>query len=340
VRVDRDGESDATDVGATPCVGWDAIGAGAAAYGGPGWRARSTSLREELGSVWASCGQALEWSRLESVLLHRPGRELDRVGDPDAALMLERPDLSLAAEQHDALADAYRAVGVVVSYVDPPVEPPPNLMFAADLFFMTPEGAVLGRPASEARAGEERWIQQRLAALGVPIVRAIGGHGTFEGADAMWLDPRTVLLGVGLRTNPTGADQVAGVLADMDVDVITVELPPETMHLMGQLRIVDRDLAYYWEGRFPADVLRVLAERGLEAKPFPDVHEAEQRAAHNFVTLAPRSILMPDACPVSRAAFEADGVTCRTTAIDEIVKATGGIGCLTGILRRAPIGHR
>jgi arginine deiminase len=327
MRADRDG-------------GADAPGAGAAAYGGPGWRARSTSLREELGSVWAACGQALEWSRLESVLLHRPGGELDRVGDADAALMLERPDLSVAARQHDALADAYRAAGVAVSYVDPPAEPPPNLMFAADLFFMTPEGAVLGRPASEARAGEERWIQRRLAALGVPIVRAVSGHGTFEGADAMWLDPRTVLLGLGLRTNASGAAQVAGVLADMEVDVMTVELPPQTMHLMGQLRIVDRDLAYYWEGRFPAEVLRLLLDRGLEAKPFPDVHEAEQRAAHNFVTLAPRSIVMPDGCPVSKTAYEADGVVCRTVAVDEIVKATGGIGCLTGILRRAPVSHR
>jgi arginine deiminase len=310
-----------------------------AAYGGPGWRPRRTALTDELGSLWGACGQATEWSRLERVLLHRPGSELEGVGDPNEVLMLETPDASRARKQHDSLADAYRAAGVIVEYVDPPVEPPPNLMFAADLFFMTPEGAVLARPASRSRAGEERWVQRRLAELGVPIVRAVSGRGTFEGADAMWLDPETVLLGVGLRTNPEGAGQVAAVLADMGVDVVRVELPRATMHLMGQLRIVDRDLALYWDGRFSPDGLRALARHGFRARPFPDLAEATRGFAHNFVTLGPRSILMPAGCPASQAAYEADGLECHTVAVDEIVKAAGGIGCLTGVVRRAAAGE-
>jgi arginine deiminase len=310
----------------------------AAAYGGPGWRPRAAALRDELGGVWGACGQATEWGRLDAVLLHRPGPELERVGDPDEALMLERPDAARAGEQHDALAAAYRAAGATVEYVEPPAEPSPNLMFAADLFFMTPEGAVLGRPASEPRAGEERWVQRRLAELGVPIVRSVGGRGTFEGADAMWLDPGTVLLGVGLRTNPEGASQVASVLAEMGVEVVREAMPAGTMHLMGQLRIVDRDLGFYWEGRFSEQGLRVLGARGFRARPFPDLEEARRGFAHNFVTLGPRSILMPAGCPVSQAAYEAEGIGCRTVHVDEIVKAAGGIGCLTGILRRAPAG--
>jgi arginine deiminase len=310
-----------------------------AAYGGAGWRPRPTSLREELGGHWGACGQTWEWTRLEAVLLHRPGPELDEVADPERDLMLERPDAARCGAQHDALAAAYREAGVAVEYVDPPSgAATPNLMFAADLFFMTPEGAVLARPASASRAGEERWVQRRLAELGVPIARAVGGSGTFEGADAMWLDPETVLLGVGLRTNPAGAEQVAAVLRPMGVGVVVVELPVGTMHLMGQLRIVDRDLALYWEGRFSEPGLRALEDRGYRTAPFPDPAEAHRGFAHNFVTLGPREIVMPTGCPISQDAYEAEGITCHTVEVDQITRAAGGIGCLTGVLRRAAAG--
>jgi arginine deiminase len=310
-----------------------------AAYGGPGWRPRASTLAQELGGLWAECGQASEWARLEAVLLHRPGRELQELGDLAAELMLERPDPAATAAQHDALADAYRAAGVAVDYVDPPAgAATPNLMFVADLVFMTPEGAVLARPASASRAGEERWVQRRLAELGVPILRAVSGSGTFEGADAMWLDPVTVLIGTGLRTNAAGAAQLAGVLGELGVDVVVVDLPPGTMHLMGQLRIVDRDLAWYWPGRLPDAGLAALRERGYRTLEFPDPAEAPG-FAHNFVTLGPREIVMPAGCPQSQSAYEAEGMTCRTVPMGQVARAAGGIGCLTGVLRRAGRGQ-
>jgi N-dimethylarginine dimethylaminohydrolase len=64
----------------------------------------------------------------------------------------------------------------------------PNLIFMRDLFLMTPEGVLLGRPASTVRAGEERWAQLGLARAGVPLVGAIRGVGSFEVADALWVD--------------------------------------------------------------------------------------------------------------------------------------------------------
>jgi arginine deiminase len=308
----------------------------AAAFGGAGWTPRPRSLRGEEGDLWGVFGQSQEWTRLRAVLLHRPGRELDDVPDPSTALMLDRPDPDRLRSQHDGLADAYRRVGVEVHLVDPPDEvvPPPNLMYAADLFFMTPEGAVLARPASAARAGEERWVQRRLADLGVPILRAVGGRGVFEGADAMWIDEETVLLAEGLRTNREGADQVAGVLAQIGVGVIRVALPPGTMHLMGQLRLVDRDLAVYWEGRFPEPGPSALEERGYRMVAGPDEAEARDGFALNFVTVGPREIVMSAGCPISRAVYNDEGITCREVEVDEITRAAGGIGCLTGILKR------
>ena len=130
----------------------------APAYGGSGWSARTASLRAELGQTWRACGVSSEWPRLKAVMLHRPGPELDAVRDPLASLMLEPPNPDRARAQHDAIALAYRAAGVAVHEVAPTQPPPPNLMFVADLLFMTPEGAIVGRPASRVRAGEEREV--------------------------------------------------------------------------------------------------------------------------------------------------------------------------------------
>ncbi len=304
-----------------------------AAYGGSGWRPRLSSLREEIGRLWGSCGIDTEWGDLTSVLLHRPGPEI-AAEDPNQVQMLDRVDVERAIAQHDALAQAYADAGVAVHYVEPPESPTPNLMFVADLFFMTPEGAVLARPASTVRAGEERWVARRLADLGVPILRSVRGTGTFEGADAAWIDPKTVLLATGLRTNEEGANQVEALLREMGVDVVRVGLPFGTMHLMGVLRFADRDLAIAWPRRVPYAAVEALRKHGYDVLFLPDEGEAVRGMALNFVTLGPRRILMPADNPVTQAFYESAGIECRTVQVDELLKAAGGVGCLTGILER------
>jgi N-dimethylarginine dimethylaminohydrolase len=266
--------------------------------------------------------------------MHRPGTELRQSSDPDAALMLEPLDAVQAGVQHDGVASIFKLAGVKVHYVEPEREPPPNLMFCADLFFMTPEGAVVGRAASPVRAGEERWVARRLAAIGVPVLKTVRGQGCFEGADALWLDPDTVLLSRGLRTNAEGAAQVAALLREMEVEPLVVDALPGTMHLMGQLRFVDEGRAAIWPGRLPDEVVALLEERDFDVLRLPDDTELRHGLALNFVTLAPGHVLMPAGNPRSQAFLESAGVTCQTAPMGELAKAAGGIACLTGVLWR------
>jgi arginine deiminase len=309
-----------------------------AAYGGPGWTPRIQSLCQEIGTLWSVCGIDSEWSPLRAVLLHRPGAELGAAVNPDHAMMLAPLDTNLARQQHDALCKAYCDAGVQVHYVEPSGTPPANLMFVADLMFMTPEGAIVARPASTIRAGEERLVARRLAELGIPILRTVRGTGTFEGADAAWLDSRTVMLATGLRTNAEGAAQVTGLLQEMGVEVIPVGLPYGTMHLMGQLRLADRDLAIVWPGRIPFAAVQALRARGYSVLLLPDEAEAKLGMGLNFVTLGPRQILMAAGNPITQAFLEQAGINCLTVQVDQLVNAAGGIGCLTGILEREPLG--
>lgn len=312
------------------------------AFGGENWSPRIAQHRDEVGTLWARCGLNSEWGALKQVLLHPPGLELAQTADPEAAQLLEIPDWELARQQHAAIAQAYRDAGVTVHYVEPDAAPSPNLIFCADLFWMTPEGAILARPASTVRAGEERFIARRLADLGVPILRTLTGTATFEGADALWIDDHTVLIGRGLRTNAEGIRLITTTLNEIGVEAIPVDLPIGTMHLMGILRLLDRDLAICWPYRIAWAATEALRERGFRVVFIPDASsqypygktEASQGGALNFVTLGPRQILMAAGNPKTQAFLESEGITCHTIEVEELLKAAGGIGCLTGILER------
>ena len=308
---------------------------GTAAYGGENWSPREQSHADEIGGIWDACGIDSEWRPLKSVLLHTPGPELESsLDDHDAVQMLAPVDLGRAREEHAAMVEAYRNAGVEVQLVEPDAPCPPNQMFCADLFAMTPQGAILARPASTVRAGEERWIARRLAALGVPILKTLTGTAIFEGADLMWLDETAAMISRGPRTNQGAVVQIGALLAELGIETLAADIPYGTMHLMGMLRIADRDLAIAWARRTPHSIVTLLRERGyrVEFPPFGD--QADSYRGINFVTLGPRRVLMVGGLPEVQRWFEGLGIECLTTPTDELARAAGNVGCLSGVLRR------
>ena len=306
----------------------------ASAYGGEGWQQRTNSMTQEIGNIWHQCGNNNEWSSLKAVLLHEPGEELKASLKPDEVQMLEPVNIEIAQKQHQSLVKVYEEANVSVHYVSPSDVVYPNQMFVADLIFTTPEGAIIGRPASVIRAGEERCISRRLADIGIPIVCSIRGTATFEGADAAWLNPHTVLIGRGLRTNAEGVAQIATILQSLNVRVVKVDMPVGSMHLMGILRFADKDLAIAWPWQLAVAGFDILQECGYKVVFLPDELEAKRGMALNFVTLGPRKIIMPAGNPITQAFYEDLGITCVTVQINELIKAAGAIGCLTGIVER------
>jgi arginine deiminase len=308
-----------------------------AAYGGEGWSPRGQSTKDELGTLWHPAHVESEWEPLHAVLLHRPGVEMDEIRDPNRWQMSQIPHADKLRAQHDALAQLYRQQGIEVFLVDPGegAHNLPNLVFCRDLFAMTPEGAIVSRMASTVRAGEERTVARRLAMLGVPILLTVRSPGTFEGgAELLWVDRSTALLGCGIRTNEEGARQVADLLRSMAVEVVFAALPVGAMHLLGTLNLIGPDLALAWPGTTPYVAIRLLRERGFRILYLPDQTERETGMALNLVTLRPYQVLMPSGCPHTRALLESAGVTCLEIDVSELIKAEGAIGCSTGILWR------
>lgn len=307
-------------------------GFGTAAYGGAGWQPREAAHADDMRTLWRG-GLASEWHPLKTVLLCRPGAEII-TEDVDAAQQLEALDLARAQDEHDQLTEAYHAENIDVLVVSDVRNPTPNRIFCADLFAMTPQGAILARPASTVRAGEEIAVAATLAAAGVPILRTLQGTATFEGADLMWIHRDHALLGIGLRTNDAAAEQIRAPLDATGARLTPVDMPFGTMHLMGMLRIADKDLAIAWPRRTPHRAVMALRDAGYAVEFLPVSDDTMANRALNFVTLGPRRILMPAGNDTVKIWYESLGIEVLETPMFELRKAAGAVGCLTGIVAR------
>ena len=306
-----------------------------AAYGGGKWSQRTATMREDMPLWWGDWGSSSECGTLRAVLLRRPGPELDAIEDFDAVQMRADLNPGLARAQHDDLVEAYRSHGVAVHLIENGRLDKPNSFFIRDLMLMTPEGAIITRPASNVRAGEERFVAEALGQIGVPILMTVHGGGTFEGADVSWVDRDLCFLAEGLRTNEEGANQVERMLREIGVkEVVRVGLPYGAMHLDGLLNLLDRDLAVIWPRRTPYKIVQTLRERGLRFIEIEDEVTAQNCLPLNFVALAPGHVLMSAGGDLMKAKYEEAGVTCHTVEIGELIKAGGGIHCMTGFLKR------
>jgi N-dimethylarginine dimethylaminohydrolase len=199
---------------------------------------------------------------------------------------------------------------------------------------MTPGGAVVARMASAQRAGEERHAALALATAGFPILATVAGTATFEGADALWFDPGTVVVGTGFRTSGGGVSAVRAVLRDQGVDVVEVPLGPGVQHLLGAVTLLDERLAAIHATGATPQLRELLSRRGYRLVEFPVDRELTEGRGMNFVTLGPRRVLMPAGCPAARRRLESAGVDVECVEIGEYLKAAGGLGCLTAILTR------
>lgn len=308
------------------------------AYQGGAWRPRRLSHDKECGTgIWPGAGIDSEYSQLTEVLLFRPGPKSPELESPEAAQFLEHVQWNALRKEISRLEAIFRKQGVAVHYIDPHAfgTPPPNLVFVRDLFFMTPWGAILARMAGQVRSGEEKWVQLALARLGVPLLHAVRGRGTFEGADALWIRPDVVFVGVGNRTNIEGFRQVQRILSEFAVTCIPFSLPRRVQHLLGLLQIIGPKTALLRERLASRRLCLALRRYGYGVVAIDESEEVERGQAMNIVTIRENTVIMPEDCPKLRAFFESSGIEIvGTTRIRQLVHAAGGIACATGILTR------
>ena len=268
---------------------------------------------------------------LRRVLVRRPGG-LDAWRDYG---WRAEPDAGRIAAVHDAFCDALTAAGAEIVLVES-ADGNPDAVYVYDPAIVADRGALLLRPGKEQRQDEPEDLGRHLEAAGVPVAARLEAPALAEGGDTLWLDERTLLVGLGYRTNAAGADALARALAD--VQVLTFDLPHhhgagEVLHLLSLISPLDDDLALVYLPLMPVRLVQLLQERGIRLVEVPD--EEYETLGCNVLALGPRLALALEGNPETRRRMEAAGVDVRTYRGDELSrKGDGGPTCLTRPLLR------
>jgi N-dimethylarginine dimethylaminohydrolase len=290
-------------------------------------------------------GQLSESGRMSHVLLKHARDAFKDQGSVEAEWrdlnFTAPPDVAAAIDEYDWFVSLLSDDGVDVSYL--PQVPGVGLdsIYVRDASVLAPRGIVLASMGKPQRKGEPDEQASSFRQRGLSVVGGIRAPGRLEGGDVVWLDPRTVLIGRGYRTNAEGIKQFESLMGEPTVECISVPLPHwrgpgDVFHLMSILSPVDRDLAVVYSPLLPVPLRETLLDRGYRFVEVPD-EEFESMAA-NVLATGPRRCVMLDGNPRTRAGLERAGADVRVYQGVEIsIKGGGGPTCLTRPLAREPL---
>ena len=239
------------------------------------------------------------------------------------------PEAAGIASEHEALCELLAGAGAEVVLAEAPVKDDPDAIYVYDPALMADDGAVLLRPGKAGRRGEPKALGIDFARAGVPVAARLDEPARAEGGDLIRLDERTLVVGLGYRTNQVGADALAKLTS---LDVVTLDLPHwhgegEVMHLLSLLSPLAGDLVVAYKPLLPVRLAQLLAERAIEIVEVPE-DEFESMGA-NVLALAPRVALVVEGNPRTRGRLERAGVEVLAYEGRELSKGDGGPTCLT-----------
>jgi N-dimethylarginine dimethylaminohydrolase len=300
----------------------------------------------EMLRVWGrEWGASDDVGQLRMVLVRRPGDELLRIRadcwderaqalvDPEGKWYWthrEPPDLPLMQAQHDGLVAALRQDGVEVCSVEGTPPEFPKSIYTRDPLAMIRGGAIIGRLAPLMRRGEERYVTQTIAAMGIPILRTIAGTGMMEGGTFAKVRRDLAVFGTSIRCNTEAARQVEETLRWFGIELVVVPVSGWSIHLDGAFVMVDTDKALVHPHNLPHWFLDRLVEWGIE----PIFRHESERWALNSLAIRPGRVLMNDTSPYTRERLERRGIEVVAIPYDEVQKNGGGIHCSTMELLR------
>ena len=301
-------------------------------------------LTKHWGKVW---GLDNDVGQIRSILVHRPGPEMNIVdpkkriaeigsfGDLDKGWYFQSdtpPDIPRMQSQHDAMVAAFKAAGIEVFHVEGVDNTRLKSCYTRDPFIMVKGGAIVCRMGARIRRGEELATTRTLAKIGVPILRTISGTGIMEGGSFAWINSKTAAIGVGVRVNREGAEQVGEVLKRQGVELLIVELTGYDIHLDVAFLMIDTHVALVNPFGLPYSFMQDLKSRGIQ---LIEIDPADDPWINNSLAIAPGKLLMPEGASnrtLDRLAKH--NISWTTIAFAAMHKNGGGIHCSTTPLRR------
>ncbi|MFT6268274.1 MAG: dimethylargininase [Alphaproteobacteria bacterium] len=225
------------------------------------------------------------------------------------------PDYALACEQHQDYVAALEECGLQVTQL-PALEDYPDSCFVEDVALLTQECAIVTHPGAISRKGEVAHIVPTLEAF-YPSLKFISEKGHAEAGDIMMVG-KHFYIGLSLRTNMIGANEIINILAHHGLTGSTVKMN-EMLHLKTGLSYIENEnLLAYGEMMSHPDFGKYKRIK---------VDEAEQYAANSVWING--TVLIPKGFPNTLKAVQDLGYKTREVAMSEFQKIDGGLSCLS-----------
>ena len=206
-------------------------------------------------------------------------------------------------------------------------------IYTHDPCLISNSGVILCSMGKQLRKSEPEMIANYFSSIGIPIAGEITPPGNLEGGDIVWIDDRTVAVGVGYRSNLEGINQLKSILGS-DVDtIIPVDLPhwtgPEDcLHLMSNISPIDSNLFLVYSRLLPVSFRQYLLDRKIELIEVPD--EEYDSMGCNVLAIAPKKVIMLSGNLITEQRLKDADVEVHTYDGSEIsIKGAGGPTCLT-----------
>jgi N-dimethylarginine dimethylaminohydrolase len=248
------------------------------------------------------------------------------------------PDLSRALEEYDRFIEIISTTGCELLWLPADANTSLDSIYTRDAAVVGERGIILSNMGKASRAGEPKAQERLLRPSAWPLAGSIAAPGTLEGGDLIWLDHKTLAVGLGKRTNAEGIRQLEALLDGTFDELLVVPLPEypgqhDVMHLMSLISPVDRDLAVVYSRLLPDAFQETLLGRGYLLIDVAD--DEYETMACNVLALRPRECVMLHGNPKTRAALEKAGAHVHVYVGNEIsLKGGGGPTCLTRPLTR------
>ena len=283
-----------------------------------------------------------EVDQIKSLLLKHPKDafiSLDNIQSQWKELnYLASPDYDKAIKEYDNFVEYLKKSIPDIYYLPQNDKTGLDSIYVHDPVIITNKGAILCNMGKEKRCAEPPAAGEFLLELGIPILGSITGEGTLEGGDVVWIDERTLAVGLGYRTNEEGIRQLKELSRDIVDEFIVVPLPHwkgpgDVLHLMSLISPIDHDLAVVYSRLLPVPFREWLLRRGIRLLEVSD-SEFETMAC-NILAVSPRKCIMISGNPRTKQMLEDKGIEVWEYGGEDIsMKGAGGPTCLTRPLLR------
>lgn len=251
----------------------------------------------------------------------------------------EEPVYEACLKEYKVFEDILKENVEHIDYLDQSDSVGLDSIYTHDSLKITHKGAIYFNTGKVLRQNEASQVEKKFKELGIDTLGRIESPGKMEGGDVVWINDKTVAIGLGYRTNKEGIDQFKALTKDFIENYIIVPMPHgegenECLHLMSVISIIDKDLAVVYSKFMPVFFRQYLIESGFDLIEVNDLEYGT--LGSNVLALAPRLCVVMEGNPDVTQKMRDKNCTVLTYPGNDLsIKGTGGPTCLSCPISRS-----